>query len=263
MIEEQAKRSRACRLDRVDTIEPNDATSMGLKEDHVVELLSQGGERSVDRETVQRCHGPDELAAGLEVNDVSYLDNDVRVFPAHREPFETPGSGDGARAPGGHTLERPPKPLESDRLEQVVGDLCVEPADGAVIVRRYDDDLEIGVFPTKNLREGEAVQAGHPKIEEGDLRLLVVAEFFCFHRELGFTYDIDPFALFEEERQLVPRKRLIINDDRPNGHATPFDTASQLSSSPVMMRGAWRSPSTEGVPVSSITDRSSCTISSR
>jgi len=263
MIEEQAKRSRARRLNHVDTIETNDAASMRLKEDLVVELCCQGGERSVDRETVHFRHSPDELAAGLEVDDVPYLDHDVRVFPAYREPFETPGAGDGPRAPGGHTFERLPKPLESDRLEQVVGDLCLEAADGAIVVRGYDDDVEIGVFLAKNVRQSEAVQAGHAKIDESDLRLRVVAKSLCFHREFGFTHDIDPFALTEEERQLVSRERLIIDDDRPKGHACPCGAASQLSSSPVMMRGASRSPSTVSVPVNSITDRSSCTISSR
>ncbi len=263
MLKKQGKRSRACWLNHADTIETNDATSMRLKEDLVVELLGQGGERSVDRETVHLRHSPDELATGLEVDDVPHLDDDVRALAAHREPLETARPTNKAQAPGRHALDRLSKSLESDRLEQIVGDLCLEPADGAVMVGGYDDDLEIGVFPAKNLRQGEAAQAGHSKIDEGDLRLLVVAKSLCFHRELGFTHDIDSFALIEEERQLVSCERLIIDDDRPKVHATPCDAASQLSSSPVMMRGAWRSPSTVGVPVSSITDRSSWTISSR
>jgi hypothetical protein len=77
VIEDQAKRSRACWLNRADTIETNDAASVRLKKDFFVELCCQRGERSINRETVHLRHSPNELAARLEVDHVPYLDDDV------------------------------------------------------------------------------------------------------------------------------------------------------------------------------------------
>jgi hypothetical protein len=92
MIEVQAKASRAGRFDRADTIDTNDAASMRLKEELVVELVSQVGERSIDRETVRFRHGPDELPVGFEIDDVADLDDDVPALPPHREALEPPGA---------------------------------------------------------------------------------------------------------------------------------------------------------------------------
>jgi hypothetical protein len=47
-------------------------------------------------------------------------------------------------------------------------------------VRRHDDDREIGVFVTKKLRQGETVESGHSKIDEGDLGLRVVTQLLRF-----------------------------------------------------------------------------------
>ncbi len=129
-------------------------------------------------------------------------------------------------------------------------------------MRRDDDDLEVGVSFAQTLGQGESVQAGHSKIDEGYFRLHVVAKRLCFRRGPSLTHHVDLFALTEQEHQLVSRERLVIDDNGSKRHAPSCDT-SHFSSSPVMMRGAVRSSSTVRTPLNSITDRSSCTTSSR
>jgi hypothetical protein len=89
------------------------------------------------------------------------------------------------------------------------------------------------------------------------LWLRVVTECLRFRRESSLTNDVNPFALAEQEGQLVSRERLIIDDYRSERHAFTSEAVIQLPSSPEIIRGTCRRSSTVRAPVNSITERSS------
>ena len=263
MIEVQAKGSWTCGFDHADAIDPNDAASMALKEICRIEVLGQDSQCSVDGEAIGSGHCPDEPVASLEVSNVPDLDHDIGVLAADGEALERHRSREQIRTGGAQVLECSSEALEADRFEEVVGDARIEPTECAIDVRRDDDDLEIGMLLAETVGESEAIGPRHSKVDKGDLRPSIVAESLRIGCESGLTNDFDLLAQSEQKGQLVARKRLVIDHDRPKGHAVPCGKLSHFSSSPVMMRGASRRPSTVRVPVNSITDWSSWTISSR
>ena len=105
--------------------------------------------------------------------------------------------------------------------------------------------------------ERESVRPGHSEIDERKVGLGAIAESFGLGGEIRLANDFHAIALAEQEGELVQRERLVIDDDRLQGHRSFSVICIQSRSLPDTIRGTSRSSATERAPVSNMTDRSS------
>ena len=114
-----------------------------------------------------------------------------------------------------HAAYRFGEPVLAHRLEDVVDGVQLERLDGVLLVGGHEDDRRRRPEPGQHLREVEAGQPRHLDVEEDRVDVEVLQDPQRLGGRVAGEHAADPRVALEQERELVERRPLVVDDEHP------------------------------------------------
>ena len=143
-----------------------------------------------------------DVGAADEAGDAAALDRDLLVAVADRVSAALDHPAYGLR-----------QPVLAHRLEHVVDGVQVERLDGVLLVSGHEHDRRRLAEPGQHLGQVEAREPRHLDVEEDRVDVEVLEDPERVGGRVGGEDTADPRVALEQERQLVERRALVVDDE--------------------------------------------------
>ena len=128
------------------------------------------------------------------------------------------------------SLDRLQKALVANRLHQIVGRRALERVDRVLVVRRHENDMDVGARTARHLESG---QPGHANVEERHVGVLGGEQHLLLGtvRSDAGNHEIGPQRR-EAAAQIFGEPRFVIGDDRRDLAFAAHRPAASIVTSP-------------------------------